>query len=342
MWRHTQPLSVTQLVRSKSKEGILKTYKLSILLVTYNHEDYIHQAMRSILSQTVAGPVELVIADDSSSDRTREIIRSYENVDPRFNFKYLDFYPNRGITKNYQRGFAACSGSYVAVMEGDDYWCSPYKLQRQSDFLDAQLQCDLCSVNYFVFEEARCQFTPRIPIGSGHRFVGARDLIADNLVGNFSTCMYRKTALDALPSRLFDIKSYDWIVNICVARHSLIGFLEEPMSVYRLHAGGTWTQASDTDKLRLQLELIPVYSKLTEDVFKPEFDEHASRLSRTTALRIIAQHASFTKRGLDRVKRITLRSVGLIPPIFLLVVKWVTPPYVKRFLVQLLLGKHTQ
>lgn len=292
--------------------------------------------MRSILNQSFAGPVELVVADDGSSDRTREIIQSYENTDSRFHFKYLDHFPNRGITKNYQRGFAACSGSYVAVIEGDDYWCSPYKLQRQSDFLDAHWQCGLCSVNYFVFEEGRCQFTPRVAIGGGHRFIGARDLIAENIVGNFSTCMYRKTALDALPSRLFDIKSYDWIVNICVARRSLIGFLEEPMSVYRLHAGGAWSQASNIDKLRLQLELIPAYSELTEDVFKADFDVLTSRLSEA----ITASHMSQCfKLAPPPVTRVMHHILDLVPPILIIVAKWLVPPVMKRFLVQRLFGK---
>jgi glycosyltransferase involved in cell wall biosynthesis len=338
MSRRIQPYLVTRHVRNKSKGSILETYKLSILLVTFNHEAYIHQAMRSILDQIVAGPVELVVADDSSSDRTREIIRSYENADSRFHFKYLDHIPNRGITKNYQRGFTACSGSYVAVMEGDDYWCSPYKLQRQSDFLDAQWQCDLCSVNYFVFEMGRCQFTPRVAIGGGHRFVEARDLIADNLVGNFSTCMYRKTALDALPSGLFDIKSYDWIVNICVARRSLIGFLEEPMSVYRLHACGGWTQLSHIDKLRLQLELIPAYSELTEDVFKVDFDVLTSRLRQAIAKSQMMQVVQVVESATLPVGRVTPRILDLAPPILIVVAKWLLPPFMKRFLVRRLVG----
>ena len=148
--------------------------------------------------------------------------------------------------------------------------------------------------------------------------------------------MYRKTALDALPSRLFDIKSYDWIVNICVARRSLIGFLEEPMSVYRLHAGGAWSQASNIDKLRLQLELIPAYSELTEDVFKADFDVLTSRLSQA----ITASHMrQCFKLAPPSVARVMHHILDLVPPILIIVVKWLVPPVMKRFLVQRLFGK---
>lgn len=258
-------------------------YKLSVLLVTYNHERYIRQALDALFKQVLEGPIQFVIADDGSSDSTLEIIKEYENKDERFVFNYLEFNGNLGITKNYQRSFAACSGEYVAVLEGDDYWSSPLKLSRQVEFLDNHLECSLCSVNYLVYEEDCSRFTPRIPAGTSFKLVGARDLIADNLVGNFSTCMYRKCDLDNLPTALFEIRSYDWIVNICIARSSLIGFLEEPMSVYRLHSKGVWTQTSHVNQLKIQLEVIPAYDALTNHVFHYEFEVLASRLRHVIA-----------------------------------------------------------
>ena len=311
----------------------MPTYKLSILLISFNHEKYIHRAMRSILDQALEGPIELVVADDGSSDQTREIIRSYENIDSRFHFKYLDYFPNRGVTKNYQRGFAACGGRYVAIMEGDDYWCSPLKLQRQCDFLDVQWQCDLCSVNYYVYEERRGQFTPRTAARNGHRFISSHELIADNIVGNFSTCMYRKSALDALPTQLFEIKSYDWIVNICIARQSLIGFIEDPMSVYRLHANGVWSQSTHVEKLRLQLGVIPAYDKLTEHMFKAEFDDLAGRLKHAIAA---SQVTHATEILAQPVTRLMPRILDFTPPILVVIARSLTPPVLKRILVKLL------
>ena len=309
--------------------------RISVLLVTYNHENHIRQALDALFGQVIEGPIELIIADDASSDGTVDIIKEYEGEDDRFSFKYLDNAKNVGISKNYQRGFAACSGEYVAVLEGDDYWVSPNKLQRQLDFLDSHWECDLCSVNYFVYEEDRSQLTPRAPIGFAHRFISARDLIADNLVGNFSTCMYRKAALDALPAELFEISSYDWFVNICIARQSLIGFLEEPLSVYRLHSTGVWTQKPQIEKLKDQLELIPAYDELTNHVFRADFEMLANRLRHLIGV-------SHVERAIEEVAQPVvqplLRFVDYAPPVLMTIIRAVMPPKLKRFFVRIFRG----
>jgi glycosyltransferase involved in cell wall biosynthesis len=307
-------------------------YQISILLVTYNHEEYIDKALSSLLCQTIEGPIEVVIADDRSSDNTLDIIKRYEGRDARLHFKYLNSTANIGITKNYQRGFAACTGEYVAVLEGDDYWYSSLKLKRQLDFLYSYSGCDLCSVNYFVYEEDQARFTIRTAIGREHRFIGARDLIADNLIGNFSTCMYRKSALDKLPKSLYEIKAYDWILNICIARHSMIGFLEEPMSVYRLHSRGAWTQKSSIEKLKEQIELIPTYDELTEYIFKDDFKNLANYLQRC----ISGEHIRDAMANAFEPMGNVLPTISdFIPPILITIVHALLPPKLKHFIIRM-------
>ena len=305
-------------------------YRISILLVTYNHEKYIRQALDGLFGQVIEGSIELIVADDASSDNTLAIIKGYEEKDARFTFKYLDNSRNLGITKNYQRGFTACTGEYVAVLEGDDYWVSPYKLQCQTEFLDGHWECDVCSVNYFVFEENRFHFYPRTAIGNGHRLITARDLIADNLVGNFSTCMYRRAVLLTLPQQLFDILSYDWIVNICVARSSMIGFLEEPMSVYRLHGHGIWSQTPHLEKIKIQLEIIPSYDALTDHVFHVEFEALTNRLQNMLAMSHVSQIVAAVVVPASWFSRFA----DFLPPIILLVVRQLIPPKLRRFMVR--------
>lgn len=304
-----------------------QTPKLTVLLVTYNHEPYIDQALESLFRQDFSGPIELVVADDASNDATLARIRRHEGRDDRFVFKYLDADTNVGITRNYQRGFAACNSEFVAVLEGDDHWCSPHKLTRQVAFLDSHWECDLCAVNYFVFDEANGTFTERTTPTSGHRLLHARDLIADNLIGNFSTCMYRKSALAALPDALFNLRSYDWIVNICVSSRSLIGFLQEPMSVYRVHAGGAWSNQSQLDKLRLQLELIPQYDQLTQQRFHTAF----KALERSLARAIRLQRIELPRRGvLNALAAAAHLLHDLSPPLLTAIARALTPPALAR------------
>jgi glycosyltransferase involved in cell wall biosynthesis len=332
--------------------------KLSILLVTYNQEKYIRRTLDSLFCQKFEGIAEIVVADDASRDRTVEIIKEYEIKNNRYIFKYLDSSTNLGITKNYGRAFKACSGEFVAIIEGDDYWVSPYKLQRQMDFLSEHLECDLCSVNYLVYEENRNLFYPRVPITAGHRLVTARDLIADNLVGNFSTCMYRKSGLEQLPEKLFEITSYDWIVNICIASKSLIGFLNETMSVYRLHSSGVWSQVPYMKQLEQQLELIPSYDELTNHVFREDFSALSNRIQgmlnphRTNSpsepavahVEVIQSTDKSVATDFQREAKIAGSGyasrnnlagfIEFLPPVILVLIRLLVPPRLKRYIAQ--------
>ena len=81
--------------------------QLDILIISYNQEQYIAQAVESILMQRVSDDVQVrvIVADDCSKDNTLEIIKSYEEKSP-FPFVYLAADTNLGISKNYQIGRA--------------------------------------------------------------------------------------------------------------------------------------------------------------------------------------------------------------------------------------------
>jgi glycosyltransferase involved in cell wall biosynthesis len=307
--------------------------RLTVLLVTFNHEGFVRNALDRLFSQQFDGKIELIVADDCSTDGTLAIVKSFEGKDARFVIKYLASDKNLGITRNYERGFSACSGEYVAVLEGDDYWVSPFKLQRQMDFLDAHWECDLCSTNYLILDEGSSRFYTRTEVRSGFQLISARELISDNIVGNFSTCMYRRSALEKLPHELFELVSYDWIVNICVAMSSMIGFLEEPMSVYRLHSSGAWSNSSQTEKIKAQLAVIPAYDALTKNLYQDDFRQLTSKLKRMLVvnrfgryIEPLASSKSFSSTGF----------ADYLPPIFLILARALIPPKLVRLLTKII------
>src|SRR5712692_739118 len=110
------------------------TPKLSVLLITYNHEKYIRQALDGVMMQKTDFDFEIVVADDHSLDSTIAIIEEYQA--DNHNIRVLPSERNVGITRNYQRGFGACRGEYIAVLEGDDFWISPTKLRTLVAFLE--------------------------------------------------------------------------------------------------------------------------------------------------------------------------------------------------------------
>ncbi len=107
---------------------------VSIWMITYNHENYIGEAIDSILMQETDFEYEIVIGEDCSTDGTREILLEYKKKHPK-KFKLLLHENNLGIVENMLTTFKACTGKYVAMLEGDDYWNDPTKLQKQVDFL---------------------------------------------------------------------------------------------------------------------------------------------------------------------------------------------------------------
>lgn len=318
-----------------------KAPRLSVLLITYNHAEYVQEALNSVLMQQIDEPFDIIVADDASTDETVVLIAEVARKNPQVSFRFIEKSLNLGITKNYQRAFSACDAEYVAVLEGDDYWVSPRKLKEQRDFLDSHRECDLCSVNYYVFEEHRSQFTPRTTVGPGHVIFGARELIADNLVGNFSTCMYRMSAVRQIPSAVYDVRSYDWAINICIGRRGLIGFLKEPMSVYRIHDSGAWSVLSHIEKLKTQLALIPAYDGLTDHVFHHEFAMLSERI-----VKVIAESQSGHGSAQAEVAVIELlagpqshsRILDLVPPVVITLGRELFPPAFKRYLAKLVFG----
>jgi len=102
---------------------------ISICTLTYNHEKFISKAIESALEQKCSYKIEMIISDDCSTDNTVEIIKEYAAkypgiIKPIFNAK------NLGPKKNNVQCLTACTGKYIAGLEGDDYWTDTYKLHK--------------------------------------------------------------------------------------------------------------------------------------------------------------------------------------------------------------------
>lgn len=103
---------------------------VSVLMITYNHAEYLAEAIESIVSQKCDFPFELVIGEDASTDETRKIALDYQRRYPEI-IRVVHSFANVGMSANGRRVFLRARGEYVAYCEGDDYWCSPHKLARQ-------------------------------------------------------------------------------------------------------------------------------------------------------------------------------------------------------------------
>ena len=116
---------------------------LSVCIITYNQEKYIEQAIESILMQKTDFTFQIIISDDCSTDETPDIIKKYSEIYPD---KIKAFFQekNLGPEKNYLFCFSQAKTKYVVINDGDDYFLSPDKLQKQVDFLENNPEYTIC------------------------------------------------------------------------------------------------------------------------------------------------------------------------------------------------------
>jgi glycosyltransferase involved in cell wall biosynthesis len=218
--------------------------KVSVAMVTYNHEKFITQAIESVLMQDVNFPIELIIGEDCSTDGTRAIVKRYAEARPDI-IRALFRERNLGASENFREVIAACRGEYIAYLEGDDYWTAPEKLQRQVELMEAGPEMALCHHTVdFVSWEGGCRkvlktFPPASDRGPRH----ARDLIGNNFIQSCSL-MVRRSCLPAFDARSLALKIGDWPLCYLAAERGGIGFLDLKMADYRIHGSNGW-HASD-------------------------------------------------------------------------------------------------
>lgn len=102
----------------------------SVIIPTYNREKYIKRAIESALNQTYRN-IEIIIVNDGSTDKTKEVLQPYF-TDQRIHYIYQE---NQGVSKARNNGIKVAKGKYIALLDSDDFWRDPQKLEKQVSFL---------------------------------------------------------------------------------------------------------------------------------------------------------------------------------------------------------------
>src|ERR1700719_3562213 len=103
---------------------LVKDPLISVVMLAYNHERYLAEAIEGVVRQETSFAVELLIGEDCSTDGTRKVALSYQERFPEM-IRVITSERNVGMHENLARLFAAARGRYIAFCEGDDYWCIP-------------------------------------------------------------------------------------------------------------------------------------------------------------------------------------------------------------------------
>lgn len=122
---------------------------VSVIMLVYNHEKYLRQALEGVINQITNFQYEVIIHDDASCDRSKQIIQYYAD---RYPDRIIPIYQ---VENQYSKGvnilldymFPQAKGKYLAFCEGDDFWIDPNKLQFQVDYLESPNNSD-CVATY--------------------------------------------------------------------------------------------------------------------------------------------------------------------------------------------------
>lgn len=213
-----------------------KLPKVSVVTITYGHQDYILDTLKGVLMQEYNGEIEFIIANDNSPDETHRVVTEFLNtnsIPPRFEIKYTKHEKNLGMMPNFIWALKQATGDYIAMCEGDDYWIDPLKLQKQVDFLDA-------NEDYVA-----CQHYRYLLHNDGHMVCEK----SENSI--FTQCFMFRNLIDETFYKYIDnILNADTFLEYYLRLFGKIKYLEFNGAVYRLTGHGVFTSINDLEKRR--------------------------------------------------------------------------------------------
>jgi len=203
-----------------------KTPKVTVLMPVYNGEKYLGEAIDSILGQTFRD-FELLIIDDGSTDRSADIIRSYD--DPRIRVVHHE--RNLGLIDTLNYGLDHALGFYIVRMDADDV-SLPERLAKQVAYMEAHPEVGVCGTQAMVIDDSgRVVDVMKAPTGSDieHRFWFPSPII-------HPTCIFRQSSLgcERYDVRYHNAEDYEFFLRLF--RKTVLENLAEPLLCYRRHS----------------------------------------------------------------------------------------------------------
>ncbi len=246
------------------------TPEVSVYVQTYQQLAYIRDAIDGVLAQRAPFELEIVIADDCSTDGTREVLTEYRDRHPEL-IRLLLPERNLGPTEIFRRSMEALRGRYVAWLDGDDYWTDPEKLVRQVEALRAQPGWAGCFHDATV-RQVDGGASDRPYVSTELRGpLGFADLLRSNPVPSLSV-MARGELVRNLPPWVWEGLWADWLSLLAIAQHGDLGYLPEQMGVYRVHSAGISSGLSRAEQLEEDLRLYELVRPVVGEPYRPDLE----------------------------------------------------------------------
>lgn len=224
--------------------------KVSICCITYNQKEYISKAIDSFLAQKTNFKFEILIHDDCSTDGTIDILKEYEKKYPKL-IKVIYEDENQ-----YSKGvkvttilYKYCKGKYIALCEGDDYWCDKNKLQIQYDFMEKHPNCSLTVHACYLLDDVTNKRKRKRQPYFGSRVYSTKEIIlGDGDLFATNSMFYRREYINNLPAFYYLSPVGDYPLTIYLSLCGKVYFINKAMSIYRVNAKGSWTTIQNNQK----------------------------------------------------------------------------------------------
>jgi glycosyltransferase involved in cell wall biosynthesis len=252
---------------------------VSVVIITYNQEKYIAQTIECALAQNVDFDYEIVIGEDCSTDRTREICLHYQEKYPDI-ISVISSPKNVGLLDNWYKSVCIAKGKYIAACAGDDYWHNPDKLKRQAKILEANQDCGMVHSDAFALNESTGNIEKHIHPKLEHH-VDSSNFIEETLILNkviAGTVMFRKKYFDDYYN-IEELKENGIIVEdvplwLEIAAISNVCYIPEKFLTYRLLPGSISRPNSIAKQIAFHQScykcMLHYYKKLIHKIDQPE------------------------------------------------------------------------
>ena len=211
--------------------------KVSVLIQSYNFENYIESAIISALFQTTNFNYEIIILDDKSNDTTFKKIKKLSTFDDKI--KVFQNEKNMGVNYTFKKLIELATGEYIAFLDGDDFWIDNFKLQKQVDFLDNNKDYVMCFTGHIKqFNDST--YEPEEDY-AWLGYIEEDEIDTIKLLNNnpISSCTKMFRNFKNIIKPYFDeITFLDWALNFEISKMGKIKYLDTLTAIYRYHKNG--------------------------------------------------------------------------------------------------------
>lgn len=212
---------------------------VSVTIITYKQEEYIVQCIESVLAQKVNFPYEIIIGDDMSPDKTRAICQLYAD---KYDFIHLcPRTKNLGVAGNWADCMRQTKGKYIMMLDGDDYWQNPNKMQTQVDFMEARPECVLCHTDYDKLRMKTSRLMKNV--NKHHKVYPPEGRIQNEVLSgkecmtSSTICMRGNVAREHIPLQMFlteDFPCEDWPAILIMSAYGEVRYIPISTTTYRV------------------------------------------------------------------------------------------------------------